>query len=90
MKKSIFNEGEQGFQGTKGIKSKLKLMQMAYIRKVKTASGATAIQIVRKQKGEIINLSQIGSAHTEEELQVLLSIANKLLQVSKNSVPFIG
>ena len=65
-------------------------MQMAYIRKVKTASGATAIQIVRKQKGEIINLSQIGSAHTEEDLQVLLSIANKLLQVSKNSVPFIG
>lgn len=56
---------------------------MAYIRKVKTASGATAIQIIRKQKGEIISLSHIGSAHTEEELQVLLSIANKKLQADQ-------
>lgn len=52
---------------------------MAYIRKVKTASGATAVQIATKQKGKIVKLIHIGSAHNEEELQVLLSIAAKKL-----------
>jgi len=41
---------------------------MAFIRKVKTASGATAIQIATKQKGRIVNIVHLGSAHTEEEL----------------------
>jgi transposase len=47
---------------------------MAFIRKVKTASGATAIQIATKQKGRIVKIVHIGSAHTEEELKVLLSL----------------
>lgn len=37
---------------------------MAYIRKVKTKSGATAVQIVAKAYGRIIDLKHIGSAHT--------------------------
>lgn len=53
---------------------------MTYIRKVKTSSGATAVQIVKKQKGEIVHLVHIGSAHTKEELRVLLSIAKNKLQ----------
>lgn len=53
---------------------------MAFIRKVKTASGATAIQIATKQKGQIVKLIHIGSAHTEKELAVLLAIAHKQLQ----------
>jgi hypothetical protein len=52
---------------------------MAYIRKVKTASGATAVQIATKQKGKIVKFIHIGSAHNEEELQVLLCIAAKKL-----------
>ncbi len=53
---------------------------MAFIRKVKTGSGATAVQIAYKAKGQIINLIHIGSAHTEEELQILMEIARKRLQ----------
>lgn len=53
---------------------------MAFIRKVKTASGATAIQIATKQKGQIVKIVHIGSAHTEEELKVLLSMARKQIQ----------
>ena len=53
---------------------------MAFIRRVKTASGATAIQIVTKQKGQIIKIVHIGSAHTEEELKVLLALARKHIQ----------
>jgi hypothetical protein len=53
---------------------------MAFIRKVKTASGATAIQIAHKQKGRVVKIIHIGSAHTEEELNVLLALARKRLQ----------
>ncbi len=53
---------------------------MAFIRKVKTTSGATAVQIAYKQKGKIVKIIHIGSAHTEEELQILLDLANTQLQ----------
>jgi hypothetical protein len=52
---------------------------MAYIRKVKTASGAMAVQIARKEKGQIVKINHIGSAHTPEELAVLVAIARKIL-----------
>lgn len=53
---------------------------MAFIRKVKTSSGATAIQIAHKRYGRISKIEHIGSAHTTEELEVLLSLAkNKML-----------
>ena len=56
---------------------------MTYIRKVKTASGGTAVQIVRKQKGKIVDLIHIRSAHNNEEIQVLLSIATKKLHANQ-------
>jgi len=52
---------------------------MAYIRKVKTASGSTAVQIARKQKGQIVKINHIGSAQTPEELTILVAIARKIL-----------
>lgn len=52
---------------------------MAFIRKVKTASGATAVQIAHKQYGRIIKIEHIGSAHTAKDLETLLSLANKRL-----------
>ena len=56
---------------------------MAFIRKVKTASGATAVQIAYKQKGRIIKIIHIGSAHTEEDLNILLALARKRLQADQ-------
>lgn len=50
-----------------------------FIRKVKTASEATAVQIVRKESGRIVALKHIGSAHTQEKLSLLLEIARKEL-----------
>lgn len=52
---------------------------MTFIRKVKTASGATAVQIVRKSSGRIVKVKHLGSAHTKEELEILMSLANKRL-----------
>jgi hypothetical protein len=52
---------------------------MAFIRKVKTASGATAVQIAHKEHGRIVRIEHIGSAHTKEELKCLLSLARQHL-----------
>jgi len=41
------------------------------IRKVRTASGATAVQVIRYKCGKRIVIQHIGSAHTDEELAVL-------------------
>ncbi len=56
---------------------------MAFIRKVKTASGATAVQIAYKQKGRIIKIIHIGSAHNAEELEMLLALAHKWMQANQ-------
>jgi hypothetical protein len=52
---------------------------MAFIRKVKTGSGATAVQIAHKQHGRITQIDHIGSAHTKDELEVLLRLAKRRL-----------
>jgi transposase len=52
---------------------------MAYIRKVKTSSGATAVQIAYKVGGRIVKIIHIGSAHNKEELDLLVAIARKRL-----------
>jgi len=52
---------------------------MAFIRRVRTASGATAVQIAQKQNGKIIKLQHLGSAHTKEELDILVALARKRL-----------
>lgn len=56
---------------------------MAFIRKVKTASGATAIQIAHKIGGRVVKIEHIGSAHTDEELQILVELARKRLQANQ-------
>lgn len=48
---------------------------MAFIRKVKTSSGATAVQIAHKAYGRIVKIEHIGSAHTKEDLETLLALA---------------
>ena len=49
------------------------------LRKVTTASGATAVQIVRKHRGKVTVLEHLGSAHTEAELAALLAAGEEKL-----------
>jgi hypothetical protein len=56
---------------------------MAFIRKVKTTSGATAIQIDYKVEGRIVKIIHMGSANNEEELNILLALARKRLQADQ-------
>ncbi|MGD6981000.1 IS1634 family transposase, partial [Citricoccus zhacaiensis] len=46
-----------------------------FVRKVKTASGATAVQIAHTKRGVQKIVEHIGSAHTEAELAALVQVA---------------
>lgn len=52
---------------------------MAFIRRVKTKSGATAIQVAYKAYGKIVKLKHIGSAHTDKEISLLENLAKQYL-----------
>ena len=53
---------------------------MAYIRTVRTGSGATAVQLVAKRRGRRWVLEHFGSAHDEVELAVLVAAARDRLE----------
>ena len=48
---------------------------MAYVRTVKTSSGATAVQIVHSSRRGSRNIEHLGSAHDEVELAALKAAA---------------
>lgn len=54
-----------------------------FIRKVRTASGATAIQIAEKRHGVRRILEHLGSAHTEADLAVLMQVARDHLNAGQ-------
>lgn len=54
-----------------------------FLRKVKTASGATAVQIVEKQHGVRTILEHLGSAHDEAELAALMRIGQDKLHANQ-------
>lgn len=53
---------------------------MVFIRRVRTASGATAVQLVEYRQGRQRVVEHVGSAHTEAELGVLLALAAERLE----------
>lgn len=54
-------------------------MFVAYVRTVRTSSGATAVQIVHSTRRGSRDIEHIGSAHDEEELAALREAANQRL-----------
>lgn len=52
---------------------------MAYVRKVRTASGAVAVQVARKEAGKVVIIEHVGSAHSDAELGILLQRARGLI-----------
>ncbi len=59
---------------------------MAYVRKVRTASGAVAVQVVRKYQGRREVVAHVGSAHTDAELGILLEKARGIAQGTQHSL----
>ncbi len=50
---------------------------VAYVRTVKTASGARAVQIVHGSRRGARDIEHLGSAHEEEELEALKAAARQ-------------
>ena len=61
-----------------------------FIRKTKTASGATAVQIVTKEGSDIVAIDHIGSAHNQQELDALYAIAKQKLHPDQLELDLFG
>lgn len=61
---------------------------MAYVRKVRTASGAVAVQVARKEAGRVVILAHLGSAHTDAELGILLHAAQQMVLDGQAALDF--
>ena len=56
---------------------------MAFIRKFKTGSGATGVQVCWKEGGEVVKTVHIGSANSELGLEKLLKKAQNVIDEGK-------
>ena len=56
---------------------------MAYIRKFKTGSGATGVQVCYKEQGKVVKTVHIGSAQTEKGITKLLRRAQDTIDADK-------
>jgi hypothetical protein len=59
---------------------------VTYVRKVRTASGATAVQIAVKQGGRRTIIEHVGSAHTDSELAALMQLARGKLHAGQEEL----
>jgi hypothetical protein len=50
-----------------------------FVRKIRTASGAVAVQVVTKTGSEVLEVEHVGSAHGDDELALLLRAARERL-----------
>ncbi|MDO4741932.1 MAG: hypothetical protein Q4A79_00960 [Candidatus Saccharibacteria bacterium] len=56
---------------------------MAYIRKFKTTSGATGVQICYKEGNKVVKTIHVGSANSEVGLERLVKKARKIMDAEK-------
>jgi hypothetical protein len=57
---------------------------VAYLRTVKTASGATAVQIVHSNRRGSREIEHIGSARSPAEVEVLKTVARQRLHANQD------
>ena len=63
---------------------------VAYVRTVKTASGATAVQIVWSSRRGSRQIEHLGSAHDEAEVEALKAAAAQRLAAGQRAGPGSG
>jgi len=63
---------------------------MAWVRRVRTASGSTAVQIAESVAGRRRIVRHVGSAHDEAELGLLMEEAHRLLEDDRQGVLDLG
>lgn len=58
-------------------------LDMAYIRKFKTTSGATGVQVCYKEGDRVVKTIHVGSASSEKALTILLRKAQGIIDGNK-------
>jgi len=58
----------------------------SFVRRVKTASGATAVQIVHKRGRDVTGIDHIGSAHDDAALALLMHAARTRLHAGQEAL----
>ena len=61
---------------------------MAYIRKFKTTSGATGVQVCYKQGNKVVKTVHVGSASSEKGLLKLMRKAREIIDGEKGEPLF--
>lgn len=61
---------------------------MAYIRKFKTTSGATGIQVCYKEGNQVVRTVHVGSASSEKALAKLMREAREIIDKEKGTPLF--
>ena len=56
---------------------------MAFIRKFKTTSGATGVQVCYKEQGKVVRTEHIGSASSEAGVEKLVKKAQAVIDEGK-------
>ena len=56
---------------------------MAYIRQLKTGSGATGVQVCYKEQGKVVKTVHVGSAQSAVALKKLLQEAQGIIDAEK-------
>jgi hypothetical protein len=60
---------------------------VAYVRTVRTSSGAVAVQVVWKYRHGSRDIEHLGSAHTDAEVEVLKAVAAQRLAAGQDELP---
>ena len=61
----------------------VKWVYMAYIRKFKTTSGATGVQVCYKEQGRVVKTVHVGSASSSKALEKLVREAQGIIDGDK-------
>ena len=61
---------------------------MAYIRRFKTTSGATGVQVCYKEQGKVVRTVHVGSASSDVALEKLLRRAQGIIDGEKGKPLF--
>ena len=61
---------------------------MAYIRRFKTTSGATGVQVCYKEQGRVVKTVHVGSASSEKALAKLVLRAQGIIDGEKGTPMF--
>ena len=59
---------------------------MAYIRKFKTGSGKTGVQVCYKERGKVVRTVHVGSAESERGIEKLVKKARGVINEGRRSL----